>query len=200
MELKDLSTAVEGTDFAPFAAALGAGGQVKGMIAPHGANLSRKVLDELQEFAKRYGAGALAWIKLGDELSSSLLKALGNDTVVDLAGIAGAQKGDAVLIVAGKRDVVAASLGALRNEIARREKLIPEKVFTPLWVTDFPMFEYHEDDDRYYSMHHPFTSPMDEDVPLFERAVNEEKELFGQIRAKAYDAVINGAEVAGGSI
>jgi aspartyl-tRNA synthetase len=162
--------------------------------------MSRKALDELQEFAKRYGAGALAWIKLGDELSSSLLKALGHETVVDLAGAARAQKGDAVLIVAGKPDVVAASLGALRNEIARQENLVPESVFMPLWVTEFPMFEFHEDDGRYYSMHHPFTSPLDEDVPVFERAVSGETELFGQIRAKAYDAVINGVEVAGGSI
>ena len=200
MELQHLSERLAETTFAPFAAALQRGGQIKGIVVSGGASLSRKALDELQEFAKRYGAGALAWIKLGDELSSSLLKALGGDTVVDLAGIAGAQKGDAVLIVAGKSDVVAASLGALRNEIARRENLIPENVFTPLWVTEFPMFEYHEDDDRYYSMHHPFTSPIDDDVPLFERAVNGEKELFGQIRAKAYDAVINGVEVAGGSI
>src|SRR5436190_6235679 len=200
MELQDLSERLAETTFAPYAAALERGGKIKGIVVSGGASMSRKALDELQDFAKRYGAAALAWIKLGDELSSSLLKALGNDTVVDLAGIAGAQKGDAVLIVAGKSDVVAASLGALRNEIARRENLIPEKVFTPLWVTDFPMFEYHEDDDRYYSMHHPFTSPIDEDVPLFERAVNGEKELFGQIRAKAYDAVINGVEVAGGSI
>src|SRR5205814_3046498 len=130
----------------------------------------------------------------------SLLKALGHDTLVDLAGTAGAQKGDAVLIVAGKANVVAASLGALRNEIARRENLIPENVFAPLWVTDFPMFEFHEDDGRYYSMHHPFTSPLDEDVALFERAVNGETQLFGEIRAKAYDTVINGVEVAGGSI
>jgi len=200
MELQDLSERLAETTFAPYAAALERGGKIKGIVVSGGASMSRKALDEWQEFAKRYGAGALAWIKLGDELSSSLLKVLGSDTVVDLAGMAGAQKGDAVLIVAGKSDVVAASLGALRNEIARRENLIPENVFTPLWVTEFPMFEYHEDDDRYYSMHHPFTSPIDEDVPLFERAVNGETELFGQIRAKAYDTVINGVEVAGGSI
>ncbi len=200
MELQDLSAALAETVFAPYASVLAAGGEVKGLVVSQGAAWSRKTLDELQEFAKRYGAGALAWIKLGDELSSSLLKALGNDKVVDLAGVAGAQKGDAVLIVAGKPDVVAASLGALRNEIARREKLTPENVFAPLWVTEFPMFEFHEDDRRYYSMHHPFTSPLDEDVALLERAVNGETELFGQLRAKAYDAVINGVEVAGGSI
>jgi aspartyl-tRNA synthetase len=200
MELQDFSTALAETIFAPYATVLSAGGEIKGIVVSGGASLSRKALDELQEFVKRYGASALAWIKLGDELSSSLLKALGNDTVVDLAGIAGAQKGDAVLIVAGKRDVVTASLGALRNEIAKRENLIPEGVYAPLWVTEFPMFEYHEDDDRYYAMHHPFTSPLDEDVPTLERAVGGTKELFGQLRAKAYDAVINGVEVAGGSI
>jgi len=200
MELQDFSSALAETTFAPYASALTAGGEIKGIVVSGGATMSRKALDELQEFAKRYGAGALAWIKLGDELSSSLLKALGHDVVVDLAGTAGAQKGDAVLIVAGKPAVVAASLGALRNEIARREKLIPEGVFAPLWVIDFPMFEFHEDDGRYYSMHHPFTSPLDEDVPLFERAVNGETELFAEIRAKAYDTVINGIEVAGGSI
>src|SRR5205814_4207002 len=144
------------------------------------------------------GATALAWIKLGDELSSSLLKALGEEVVTQVGAAAGAAKGDAVLIVAGKSKVVTASLGALRNEIAKREKLIPENVFAPLWVTEFPMFEFHEDDRRYYSMHHPFTSPLDEDVALLERAVNGVTELFGQLRAKAYDAVINGVEVAGG--
>jgi len=200
MELGDLSSALAENTFAPYASVLASRGEVKGLVISGGAAMSRKSLDELQEFAKRYGAGALAWIKLGDELSSSLLRALGNDKVIDLAGVAGAQKGDAVLIVAGKPDVVAASLGALRNEIARREKLIPENVFAPLWVTEFPMFEFHEDDRRYYSMHHPFTSPLDEDVPLLQRAVEGAAELFGQLRAKAYDAVINGVEVAGGSI
>jgi aspartyl-tRNA synthetase len=200
MELKDLSPVLAETTFAPFAAALGAGGAVKGIAVRGGAALSRKTLDELQEFAKRYGAGALAWIKAGDELSSSLLKALGNETVTSMAEAAGAAKGDAVLIVAGKPHVVAASLGALRNEVARREKLIPEGGYAPLWVTEFPMFEFHEDDGRYYSMHHPFTSPLDEDVPMLERAVNGETQLFAGLRAKAYDAVINGVEVAGGSI
>jgi aspartyl-tRNA synthetase len=200
MELKDLSATLRETTFAPFATTLGAGGQVKGIAVRGGATMSRKTLDELQEFAKRYGAGALAWIKLGDELSSSLLKALGNETVASMADAAGTAKGDAVLIVAGKPSVVAASLGALRNEVARREKLIHEGVYAPLWVTEFPMFEFHEDDGRYYSMHHPFTSPLDEDVPLLKRAVDGEMELFRQLRAKAYDAVINGVEVAGGSI
>ncbi len=201
MELQDLAPALEGTTFAPYESALSSGGQVKGLVVPGGAHLSRKALDELQEFAKRYGATGLAWIKLGDEVSSSLLKALGGDVVSHLAATAHAEKGDAVLIVAGKAKIVAASLGALRNEIARREKLIPENVYAPLWVTEFPMFEYHDEDDRYYSMHHPFTSPLDEDLVLLERAVNDnETHLLGKIRTKAYDPVINGVELASGSI
>jgi aspartyl-tRNA synthetase len=201
MELQDLSAVLEGTEFPPFASALSSGGQVKGLVVTGGANLSRKTLDDLQEFAKRYGAGALAWIKLGDEISSSLLKALGADVVGRIADAAGARKGDAVVMVSGKPKVVAASLGALRNEVARREKLIPQNVYAPLWVTEFPMFEYHEDDGRYYSMHHPFTSPVDEDLALLERAVEGgETALLAQIRTKAYDPVINGVEMASGSI
>ncbi|HEX6182929.1 MAG TPA: amino acid--tRNA ligase-related protein, partial [Pyrinomonadaceae bacterium] len=118
-----------------------------------------------------------------------------------LASQAGAEKDDAVLVVAGKSSVVAASLGALRNEVARRENLIKPNTFAPLWVTEFPMFEYHEEDGRHYPMHHPFTSPVDEDLPAFERAVaGGETHLLSGIRAKAYDAVVNGIEVAGGSI
>jgi len=201
MELKDLSSALEGTAFAPYAAALSGGGQVKGIVVRGGAGLSRKVLDDLQEFAKRYGASALAWIKFGDELSSSLLKVLGDDVVKQLSQLAGAEQGDAVLIVAGKSKTVAASLGALRNEVARREKLIPGGAYAPLWVTEFPMFEYHDEDGRYYSMHHPFTSPVDDDLSLLERAVDGgETELLGRIRTKAYDPVINGVELASGSI
>ena len=177
------------------------GEQAKGIVVPGGAKLSRKQLDELQEFAKRYGAKFLAWIKLGDELSSSLLKTLGADAVAGIASGAGANKGDAVLIVSGKPKVVAASLGALRNEVAKREHLIPSNVYAPLWVTDFPMFEFHEEDGRYYSMHHPFTSPVDEDLELLERAVEGgETNLLAQIRTKAYDPVINGVEMASGSI
>ncbi|HYP01572.1 MAG TPA: aspartate--tRNA ligase [Pyrinomonadaceae bacterium] len=202
MELKDLAPALAGTSFPPFASALASNGEVKGIVVRGGAaGLSRKTLDELQEHAKRYGAGALAWIKLGDEVSSSLLKALGEETIKGMASAAGAEGGDAILIVAGRAKTVAASLGALRVEVAKRERLIPENVYTPLWVTEFPMFEYDEESDRYYAMHHPFTSALDEDLPLLERAVEGgETKLLGQLRAKAYDTVINGVEVAGGSI
>jgi aspartyl-tRNA synthetase len=201
LELQDVSAVLTETEFPPFASALAAGGHIKALVVPGGANLSRKVLDDLQEFVRRYGASALAWIKLGDELSSSLLKALGPDVVGRIAQSAGASSNDAVLIVSGKPKVVAASLGALRNEVAKREQLIPQNVYAPLWVTEFPMFEYHEEDGRYYSMHHPFTSPVDDDLNLLERAVEGgETELLAKIRTKAYDPVINGVEMASGSI
>jgi aspartyl-tRNA synthetase len=122
MELKDLSGELKETTFEPYANALNAGGQIKCIVVKGKADYSRKMFDELQEFVKRYGASALAWIKLGDELSSSLLKALGQETIEKLSQTAGAEKDDAILIVAApKKSVVAASLGALRNEVARRE-------------------------------------------------------------------------------
>jgi len=201
MELQNVPFADSLADFPLFRETWNAGGEVKCLVVTGGASQSRKRIDELTEFVKRYGARGLAWIKLADETGSSLSKALGLETVEQVAQSVGSEKGDLVLIVADKSKVVAASLGALRNEIARREKLIPENVYAPLWVTEFPMFEYDEADDRYYAMHHPFTSALDEDLPLLERAIEGgETKLLGQLRAKAYDAVINGVEVAGGSI
>ena len=209
MELRDLSDNLRDTDFAPFAAVLNSqagslrsGGEIKCIVVKGKADYSRKQLDELQDFAKRYGAGALAWIKVGDETTSSLLKVLGEAKIAELAAAARAEKGDLVLIVAGRKSVVAASLGALRIEIAKREGLIDRTAYKPLLVTEFPMFEHDEETDSYAAAHHPFTSPMDEDLEKFKTAVNDESQhhLLGEVRAKAYDAVINGYECAGGSI
>ncbi|MEP6789545.1 MAG: aspartate--tRNA ligase, partial [Acidobacteriota bacterium] len=181
MELIDLSDELRDTDFAPFADALANKGVIKCIVAKGKADYSRKQTDELQEFVKRYGAGALAWIKLGqDETTSSLLKVLGEAAIERLASAAQAEKGDAVLIVAGRKSVVAAALGALRIEVAKRENLIPMNVFKPLMVIDFPMFEYNENEDHYDAAHHPFTSPMDEDLAAFKQAVETgERELLG---------------------
>ena len=218
MELQDLSEDLRETDFAPFAETLKNNGMIKCVVAKGKADYSRKQLDELQEFVKRYGAGALAWIKVGGEYiseiektfgeppekvetTSSLLKVLGAEKIEHLAKTAETKAGDLILIVAGKKSVVAASLGALRVEIAKRENLIPKNVYKPLWVTEFPMFEYNEDTGNYDAMHHPFTSLMDEDVPLFRRAIEDgETALLGEIRARAYDIVINGYEIGSGSI
>lgn len=201
MELQDLSENFKDTDFAPFASVLESKGEIKAIVVKGKADYSRKVTDELQEFVKRYGASGLAWIKVSNENTSSLLKALGEAKITELASTAKVEKGDLVLIVAGKKSVVAAALGALRIEVAKREDLIDRAAYKPLLVTEFPMFEYDEESGNYAAAHHPFTSPMDEDLELFKRAVeNDERELFEKIRAKAYDAVINGYECAGGSI
>lgn len=204
MELQDLSGELKDTDFAPFRDTLEKGGEVKCIVVKGRSDYSRKQTDELQEYVKRYGAGALAWIKVAADgaTTSSLAKVLGDEKVAELATRAGAEKGDAVLIVAGRKSVVAASLGALRLEVARREDLIDRSACKPLIVTEFPMFEHDEETDTYVAAHHPFTSPMDEDIELFKTAVNDASQhhLLGQVRAKAYDAVINGYECAGGSI
>ncbi len=202
MELVDLSGELARTDFAPFASVLDSKGEIKCIVVKGKAEYSRKQLDELQEFAKRYGVGALAWIKVGDETTSSLLKVLGEEKIGQLVSAAGAEKGDLVLIIAGRKSVVAASLGALRIEVAKRENLIDRTAYKPLIVTEFPMFEHDEETDSYAAAHHPFTSPMDEDLEKFKTAVGDESQhhLLGEVRAKAYDAVINGYECAGGSI
>ncbi|MGB5014796.1 MAG: aspartate--tRNA ligase [Pyrinomonadaceae bacterium] len=202
MELTDLSGELAGTDFAPFASVLEAKGEIKCITIKGKADYSRKQLDDMQDFAKRYGAGALAWIKVGEEITSSLLKVLGEEKIGQLAKTAGAEKGDIVLIIAGRKSVVAAALGALRVEIAKREDLIDRTAYKPLIVTEFPMFEHDEETDCFTAAHHPFTSPMDEDLEKFKTAVNDESQhhLLGSVRAKAYDAVINGYECAGGSI
>lgn len=202
MELQDVSTCFTCTDFAPFASVLGAGGEIKAIVVKGKADYSRKQLDDYQEFVKRYGASGLAWIKIADETTSSLLKALGEAKVAEVASAAGAVKGDAVLMVAGKKSVVAAALGALRLEVARKEDLIDRGAYKPLLVTEFPMFEYNEETGQFDAAHHPFTSPMDEDLEMFRTAIEDESQhaLLGNVRAKAYDAVINGYECAGGSI
>jgi aspartyl-tRNA synthetase len=194
LEFVDLNAEFEGSSFEPYADAIAKGGAVKGIVASGGGRYSRKQLDELVEVAKRYGAGGLAWIQLNEnETKSSLLKALGVEGVKRVAAAAGAETGDAVLLIGGKWDVVVTSLGAVRLEVARREDLISERPARVLWVTDFPMFEYHDDDKRWYALHHPFTSPVDSDLEKLE-------DDPASVRAKAYDLVLNGSEIGGGSI
>ncbi|MEK6325809.1 MAG: aspartate--tRNA ligase [Acidobacteriota bacterium] len=195
MELVDLSHILASTDFTPYRSALDAGGHVKAINVGGGAKYSRKNLDELTEITRRYGAGGMSWIKTADsgEITSPLSRSLGEEKVAELAQAAGSKAGDCALAVGGKPSVVAASLSALRTEVAEREGLIDQSKFNFLWVTDFPMFEYHEEDGRYYPMHHPFTSPRDEDLQKLESDP-------GSVLAKAYDLVLNGVELSSGSI
>ena len=195
MELVDLSESLANTDFSLYRSVLDSGGQIKAIKAEGCGDYSRKDLDTLTDIAKRYGAGGMAWVKVGTtaEVTSSLLKVLGEEKIAEIIATTGCKPGDTLLIVAGKPAIVAASLNALRSEIAQRQNLIDPNKFAFLWVTDFPMFEYHEDDGRFYAMHHPFTSPRDEDLDKLESDP-------GSVRAKAYDLVLNGVELGGGSV
>lgn len=198
-EIFDLSDTVKDCGFGVFDGALAAGGTVRGIKVEGGAKLSRKEIDSLTEYVKTYRVKGLAWAKLAEngDLGSSFAKFLQPATMEALLQKAGAQKGDLVLIVADADcETALNALGMLRCEVARRLGVIPENVYKLLWVTDFPLFEYGEDDEgnrRLYAKHHPFTAPMDEDLPLFETNPIA-------MRAKAYDIVLNGTELGGGSI
>ena len=195
MEFIDLNAQFESGAFPVFAEVIKKGGAVKGLLVPGAAAWSRKQYDEIIEHARRYGAGGLAYIQvLEGESKSALTKFLGADGIESVIQAAGAKPGDAILMIGGKWDVTCNALGQVRLEIGRRENLIDENENRLLWVVDFPMFEYHEEDGRWYAMHHPFTSPIDEDINKLEG------DNLGEVRAKAYDLVFNGNELGGGSI
>lgn len=193
MELFDISDIAEKCGFQVFAQAVANGGSVRGIKAEH-AGLSRKEIDALGEFVKTYGAKGLAWINFKEEgISSPIAKFLSEQEMEAIAQRAEAKTGDILFFVADSDKAVYASLGALRLELGKKLGLIPENQWNLLWVTEFPQFEYSEEEGRLVAMHHPFTSPMDEDLDLLE--TEPEK-----VRAKAYDIVLNGVELGGGSI
>ena len=193
-EINDLTEVVRDFGFKVFSDAVKNGGSVRAIVIDNGADkLSRREIDSLTEFVKTYRAKGLAWIKVGEEMSGSFLKFLTDAELEKLSSALSLEKNDAVFIVADKDDIVFDSLGALRCEIARRLGRIPEGKYELLWVTEFPLLEYNEEEGRYVAKHHPFTSVMDEDVELLGSAPEK-------ARAKAYDIVINGYEAGGGSI
>ncbi len=198
MELQDISEVVRAASFPPYQMALEAGGCVKAIVATGKADYSRKALDDFADWLRKdYKAGGLGYLKvLAEGAPSPLAKSLGEETARAIACATGAQVGDMVFIVAGSQAVVAASLGALRLEIAKRERLCDPNHFAFLWVTDFPMFEFDADERRWRAMHHPFTSPREEDLPLLAAG----PEQWRWVRARAYDLVLNGVEIGGGSI
>lgn len=194
-ELKDLGDIVAGCGFQVFTGALESGGIVNAVNISGGADkFSRKEIDKLQEAVKSYGAKGLAWMKVTEEgVTSPISKFFDEETTQAILGRMEAQPGDLLLFAADKKKVVWDSLGFLRREIAGRLGMLDDRQFNFLWVTDFPLFEYSEEDGRYYAMHHPFTHPADEDIERLESDP-------GSVRAKAYDIVLNGVEVGGGSI
>ncbi|MCI8284063.1 MAG: aspartate--tRNA ligase [Firmicutes bacterium] len=194
-ELKELGDIVAGCGFKVFTGAIESGGMVKAININGGADkFSRKDIDKLQEKIKSYGAKGLAWLKVSDDgVSSPIAKFFDDGKINEILGRMEASAGDLILIVADSAKVVYDSLGFLRRDIASTLSLLDDAQFNFLWVTDFPLFEYSEEDGRYYAMHHPFTAPRDEDIEKLETAP-------GEVKAKAYDIVLNGVELGGGSI
>jgi len=196
MELKDLTDIVKDSEFKVFKDTVASGGHVRAINAEGCAEFGRKEIDRLTEFVKTYGAKGLAWIALKEgEIKSQIAKFLKEEEIKAIIERTEAKEGDLILIVADKPKVVFASLGALRLELARKLGLVGpnNKEYKFLWVTEFPLLEYDEEEGRYVAVHHPFTSPMDEDIELLETDP-------GRVRAKAYDIVLNGEEIGGGSI
>ena len=195
LELVNVSDVVKDSEFKVFSGAVANGGSVRGIIVDGGADkFSRKEIDELAEFIKSYRAKGLAWLNVGEnEHRSSFAKFLKPEEVDGLISAMNAKQGDLLLFVADKNQVVFDSLGALRVHIAKKLGLIEKGSYDFLWVTEFPLLEYNEDEGRYQAMHHPFTAPMDEDIQYLDSDP-------GRVRAKAYDIVINGCEAGGGSI
>lgn len=196
LELVDVTDIVRGSGFGVFNSAIAGGGSVRCICVKGGVEkFPRKKIDELAEFVKIYRAKGMAWMSLKPEgLQCSFAKFLTEAQIADVQKAAGAEQGDILFFVAdAKNEVVYASLGALRVEIAKRLDLIDQTKFDVLWVTDFPLLEWDEEENRYVACHHPFTSPKDEDIALLDTDP-------GKARAKAYDMVINGYEAGGGSI
>ncbi|MCK1981913.1 MULTISPECIES: aspartate--tRNA ligase [Peribacillus] len=194
MELKDVSEIVKDSDFKVFTGAVASGGQVKAIVVKDGnADYSRKDIDGLAEFAAIYGAKGLAWLKVEEDGVKGPIAKFFADDQEQLVSALEAEVGDLILFVADKKGIVADALGALRIKLGKERGLIDQSKFNFLWVTDWPLFEYDEEEGRYYAAHHPFTMPFREDMDKLESDP-------ASVRAQAYDLVLNGYELGGGSL
>ena len=195
MELKDLSEIVKDTEFVVFKNALEAGGSVRAINAEGCGKMPRKQIDQLVEFVKTYKAKGLAWIVVNEDgsIKSQIAKFFTDEKMAEIVKAMDGKPGDLILICADKNKVVFDALGALRLEMAKRLDLTRPDDYNFLWITEFPMFDWSEEENRWVAEHHPFTSPMDEDLELLDTNP-------GAVRAKAYDMVLNGVELGGGSI
>src|SRR5665648_985090 len=194
-ELKKLNDKASQSTFPVFSGALAAGGDVRGINIEGGAErFSRKDINKFQDSIKSFGAKGIVWIKVGvDEITSSVNKFFDQDQLKDLISVFSAKPGDLILIVSDKVKVVFDSLGFLRRDIAGKMGLLDDSEYHLLWVIDFPLYEYDEETNKYFAMHHPFTSPRIEDIPMLDTDP-------GKVKAKAYDIILNGVELGGGSI
>ena len=195
MELKNVSEVVKGCEFAVFKGALENGGSVRGINAQGQGHMPRKKIDALVEYAKGFGARGLAYVAISEDgtVKSSFAKFMKEEEMTALISAMDGKPGDLLLFAADRNKVVFDVLGNLRLELARQLDLLKKDDFKFLWVTEFPLLEYSEEEDRYVAMHHPFTMPMDEDLQYIDSDP-------GRVRAKAYDIVLNGVEMGGGSV
>ena len=195
MELKNVSDVVRGCGFAVFKGALENGGSVRGINAQGQGHMPRKKIDALVEYAKGFGAKGLAYVAINEDgtFKSSFAKFMKEEEMAALIQAMDGKPGDLLLFAADRNKVVFDVLGNLRLELARQLELLKKDDFKFLWVTEFPLLEYSEEEDRYVAMHHPFTMPMDEDLQYIDSDP-------GRVRAKAYDIVLNGVELGGGSV
>jgi aspartyl-tRNA synthetase len=194
MEIGDVGDIFRESPFSVFRDAVVGQGAVRGFVVTGAAGASRKQLDEWTEQIRQFGASGLVWIrKVGGAIQSSALKAAGEDALGAAFGQLGGGEGDLALLAAGPAAIVANALGQLRLALAKARGLLKPDDFKFLWVTEFPLFEWSEEDKRWNSMHHPFTSPHPQDLDLLGQAPQN-------VRARAYDLALNGSEIAGGSI
>jgi aspartyl-tRNA synthetase len=194
LELKDFTEALRNSQARVFAAAIKSGGVVKGVRIPKGAELSRKDLDDMTPYVATFGAKGIAWTKVTEEgWQSPIAKFLSEAEQKSIERIAGAEIGDVVLFSADRAKIVHDALGNLRLHLGEKLGLIPQNEYVLVWVVDFPLMEFDAEEKRYVALHHPFTAPLDEDLPLLE---NEP----AKSRSKAYDLALNGIEIGGGSI
>ena len=194
MPLMDISEYVKGSSFKVFNAVLESGGMVKCIKVDGYADIPRRRLDDLVKFVQIYGAKGLAWIQYAEEGIKSPFKKFYDDaTFQKIAEATGAKTGDLLLVVADKRLVVDTALGQLRLEMGKERNLIDPDALRFLWVVDFPMYEWSDEEQRFKAMHHPFTAPRDEDIEYL-------KTDPGRVKANAYDMVLNGVEIGGGSL
>ena len=194
LELRDFTDALRGSQFKVFAAAIAKGGVVKGIRIPKGAELSRKDLDDMTPFVATFGAKGIAWTRITDESwQSPIAKFLTETEQNEIERIAEAQVGDIILFSADTARTVCDALGNLRLNLGEKFGLIRQNEYALVWVLDFPLMEYDADEQRYVALHHPFTAPLDEDLPLLDSEP-------AKVRSKAYDLALNGTEIGGGSI
>ena len=212
MELKNVTDVVKGCGFGVFTGAIENGGSVRGINVKGQGAMPRKKIDALVDFAKGYGAKGLAYIAIGEDgtIKSSFAKFMTDEEMNNLVAALDGESGDLLLFAADRDKIVFSVLGALRCEMASQLELVSKDDYRFLWVTEFPVFEWSDDEERYQAMHHPFTMPMEEDLEMLEqslaemesgKAFTESKESgMSKARAKAYDIVLNGVELGGGSV